>query len=170
MKEGDARTDVGASIYGTVQVAPQWEVVARLDRSAEFFAGDDRYGTSVLGGVAYTPNPNVAPNLNLGVQVPSEQATSTTARFPACVQADKQKHTAGHLHRPHAESEKLGSGEADLGEAARPPDGRKQKFLQALGHEDDADHEADEGQGTQGPAGLRGGKGHGPSAMDWRRT
>jgi hypothetical protein len=170
MKEGDARTDVGASIYGTVQVAPQWEVVARLDRSAEFFAGDDRYGTSVLGGVAYTPNPNVAPNLNLGVQVPSEQATSTTARFPACVRADKQKHTAGHLHRTHAESEKLGSGEADLGEAARPPDGRKQKFLQALGHEDDADHEADEGQGTQGPAGLRGGKGHGPSTMSWRRT
>jgi hypothetical protein len=86
MRQADARTDVGATLFGVVQVAPQWEVVARLDRSAEYFLGDDRFETFLLGGVAYTPHPNVALIPNLRVQDPSDGAARSTARLTLRVQ------------------------------------------------------------------------------------
>lgn len=86
MREVDARTDVGATLFGAVQAGPQWEVVARLDRSTEFFAGNDRSETFLLGGVAYAPHPNVALIPNLRVRAPVEQAAETTARFTIEVQ------------------------------------------------------------------------------------
>lgn len=86
MREADVRTDVGATLFGAVQAAPQWEVVVRLDRSAEFFAGDDRFETFFLGGVAYNPHPNVTLAPNLRVQAPSDRATRATARGTLRVQ------------------------------------------------------------------------------------
>ena len=86
MRQADARTDVGATLFGAVQVASQWEAVARVDRSAEFAGGGDRFETFLVGGVAYTPHPAVALIPNLRVQAPSDRAVETTARFTLRVQ------------------------------------------------------------------------------------
>lgn len=64
---------------------------------------------------------------------------------PSCIQANKQEHPAGHLHRPDPKPEKLGGGEANFREATRAADGRKQEFLQPFGDEDDPHHEANQG-------------------------
>lgn len=61
------RTDVGISGFAVAEVAPDWELVARLDRSREAASGPTRLETLLLAAVAYRPHPNVSlmPNLRL---------------------------------------------------------------------------------------------------------
>jgi len=86
MRDKDPRTNVGASLFGAVQVSPRWDVVARLDRTVATRAGADRFETFLLGGVAFNPHPNVGLIPNLRVRNPSDRAVSTTARFTLRVQ------------------------------------------------------------------------------------
>jgi len=67
MDVGDPRFDIGASLFGGVQVASNWELIARVDRGREAPAGPDRYDALFLGAVSYQPHPNVRliPNLRL---------------------------------------------------------------------------------------------------------
>jgi len=81
MAEGDPRTSVGGSLFGVLQVAPSWELVARLDRSRTTRPGPDRYETFGIGAVAYRPHPNVALIPNLRVSDPSDAVAETTARM-----------------------------------------------------------------------------------------
>lgn len=81
MTEGDPITRVGASLFGVVQVAPSWDLVARLDRSRTARPGPTRYETFALGAVAYRPHPNVALIPNLRVVDPTDAAAETTARM-----------------------------------------------------------------------------------------
>lgn len=86
MAEAPARTKVGASLFGAVRVAPRWEIVARLDRSAESAGGSDRFETFFVGGVTYNPHPNVALIPNLRVRAPSDRVATTTGRLTLRVQ------------------------------------------------------------------------------------
>lgn len=81
MAEGNDLRDVGGSLFGSVQVRPDWSFIARVDRSAEFPAGPDRFETYLLGGVAYRPHPNVSLIPNLRMRNPSDEATTVTGRF-----------------------------------------------------------------------------------------
>ena len=81
MTEGDPRTRVGASLFGVLQVASNWDLVARFDRSQATRPGPDRYETFVLGAVAYRPHPNVVLTPNLRVSDPNDTAAETTARM-----------------------------------------------------------------------------------------
>lgn len=47
---------VGLSVFSAVALAPDWELVARIDRAKEETPDADRYETFFLGGVAYAPN------------------------------------------------------------------------------------------------------------------
>jgi hypothetical protein len=81
-----ALTDVGGSLFGIVRVRSGLELVARLDRSAEYRGGPDRFETFLLGGVAYRPHPNVTLIPNLRIRDASDQAVDTSARFTVWVQ------------------------------------------------------------------------------------
>jgi len=81
MTDGDSRTRVGASLFGVLQLASSWDLIARLDRSRATRPGPDRYETFVLGAVAYRPHPNVVLTPNLRVSDPSDAAAETTARM-----------------------------------------------------------------------------------------
>jgi len=81
MRGGGEYTDVGGSLFGVLRVDPGWSLIARVDRSAEFPAGPDRYETYLLGGVAYRPHPNVRLIPNLRMQNPSDEAATVTGRF-----------------------------------------------------------------------------------------
>jgi hypothetical protein len=78
--ENDLR-DVGGSLFGSVQVRPDWSLVARVDRSAEFRAGPDRFETFLIGGVSYRPHSNVTFIPNLRMQDPTDEAATVTGRF-----------------------------------------------------------------------------------------
>jgi hypothetical protein len=80
MAEGDPRNDVGVSFFGGVQVASNWELVARLDRSREAAAGPNRYVTFFLGAVSYQPHPNVRLMPNVHLYDRSDAPVETTAR------------------------------------------------------------------------------------------
>lgn len=80
------RTDLGASLFGVVEVAPSWELIARVDRSAERRVGADRYETFLLGGVSYRPHSNVLLIPNLRMRDLSSQEVETTGRFTVRVQ------------------------------------------------------------------------------------
>lgn len=82
IQTGPDGTDIGGSLFGIVQVAPAWDVVARVDRTRESFA-TDTYDTFLLGGVAYQPHDNVKLIPNLGYSAPDQGDGSTTGRFTA---------------------------------------------------------------------------------------
>jgi len=77
----EARTDVGGSLFGRVQVAPAWEMVGRLDRMRTSGVGPNRYETLIVGGVAYYPHPNVAFIPNLRLQDRDRDTAAVTGRF-----------------------------------------------------------------------------------------
>ncbi len=84
--DGTARTDLGASLFGAVQVAPRWEVVGRVDRSRETGGGPDRYDTLLLGGVAFQPHSGVWLIPNLRHRARGEGGDETTVRGTVRVQ------------------------------------------------------------------------------------
>lgn len=86
MTGGSNRTDMGASLFGVVRVAPEWEVVGRIDRSRETVVGPDQYGTLFVGGIAYQPHPNISLIPNLRVRDQSPVGDQTTGRFTVEVQ------------------------------------------------------------------------------------
>lgn len=79
--EGSDRTDIGGSLFGIVQVAPEWDLLVRLDRGRDETGEDDLYETFLLGGVAYRPHPNVALIPNFRMRDPSNAAAATTGRI-----------------------------------------------------------------------------------------
>jgi hypothetical protein len=84
--DGTVRTDLGGSLFGTVQVASKWEVVARIDRSREAGVGSRQYGTFLLGGVAFQPHPNVWLIPNLRHRAQGGEGTETTVRGTVRIQ------------------------------------------------------------------------------------
>jgi len=82
LAEGGTFADAGASVLGVLQVASDWDLVARLDRSWEERFGPNQYDTLFLGAVAYRPHPGVAliPNLRLydRDEAPAETAVRMT--------------------------------------------------------------------------------------------
>ncbi len=74
--------DVGLSGFAVAEVAPDWELVARVDRSREEASGPARFETLLLAAVAYRPHPNVSlmPNLRLR-NVSTASDPDTRARF-----------------------------------------------------------------------------------------
>jgi hypothetical protein len=81
MRDGTARTNGGASLFGAVQVTPSWEVVARLDRSRIAGPGPDVYDTLLIGALSYRPHPNVRLIPNLRARDRTDAPAETTARF-----------------------------------------------------------------------------------------
>ena len=80
---GDDVTDLGASLFGIVQVASAWDVIGRVDRTRESGIGADAYDTRFVGGVAYQPHDNVKLIPNLIYQAPDQGDGRTTGRFTA---------------------------------------------------------------------------------------
>lgn len=76
------RTDVGISGFAVAEVAPDWELVARVDRSRETASGPAQFETFLLAAVAYHPHSNVRliPNLRFR-NVAGAQDPDTRARF-----------------------------------------------------------------------------------------
>lgn len=64
--EDEQKERLGGSLFGRVQVAPAWEVVARVDRGLVHRSESVPAQTFFLAGVAYRPHPNVAliPNVH----------------------------------------------------------------------------------------------------------
>lgn len=56
---------MGVSLFGSAQIHPKWDAVARLDRASEELILGERRGTFFLGGLAFIPNQFVRliPNL-----------------------------------------------------------------------------------------------------------
>ncbi|MFB6247651.1 MAG: hypothetical protein ABEL97_03690 [Salinibacter sp.] len=81
MRDGGTRTNVGASLFGGAQVAPRWELVARVDRSRIAGPGPDAYDTLLIGALAYRPHPNVRLIPNLRARDRTDAPAETTARF-----------------------------------------------------------------------------------------
>ncbi len=48
--------NIGVSLFGSVNLAPEWEMVGRVDRTRDELPGADRYETFILAGVSYSPN------------------------------------------------------------------------------------------------------------------
>lgn len=78
--EGGPR-DLGASLFGSLEVGPKWELVARLDRSREAGVAPVWYDTFFVGGLAYRPHPNVALIPNVRVRDRTDATAETTGRF-----------------------------------------------------------------------------------------
>lgn len=76
-------TDVGANLFGIVEVASAWDVIARLDRTRRSFGGRDTYETRLVGGVAYQPHANVKLIPNLIYSAEDQGNATTTGRVTA---------------------------------------------------------------------------------------
>lgn len=50
------RTGTGISLFGAVRLAPEWEVMARVDRVQDEVPGSESLTTFLLGGLSYQPN------------------------------------------------------------------------------------------------------------------
>jgi hypothetical protein len=74
-------TDLGASLFGVVQVAPAWALIARLDRATASFGGADTDDMLLVGGVAYRPHENVTLVPNLLYRDTDRTSAATTGRF-----------------------------------------------------------------------------------------
>jgi hypothetical protein len=74
-------TDLGASLFGVVQVAPAWALIARLDRTTASLGGRDTDDTLLVGGVAYRPHENVTLIPNLVYRDRDRGSAATTGRF-----------------------------------------------------------------------------------------
>lgn len=81
---GGERTDLGASLFGRVQVAPEWEVVGRIDRSRTTPRGAaDQFETSGVVGLAYQPHESVKIIPNVRLRDPTSVPATTTGRITA---------------------------------------------------------------------------------------
>lgn len=50
------QTSTGLSLFGAVRLAPEWEIMARVDRSQDEIPGSEALTTFLVGGLAYQPN------------------------------------------------------------------------------------------------------------------
>lgn len=74
--------NVGVSLFGRVQLNPEWELVGRFDWTKDLAPDPAPVETLWLGGVAYRPHPNVALIPNLRVRDGDRLAAADTkARF-----------------------------------------------------------------------------------------
>lgn len=82
MDDSNEFVHTGMSLFGSVQVAPRWEVVARVDRAMEKLSDADLFETFILGGVAFEPNEFVRLIPNIWVLHGSDvDESEVTGRF-----------------------------------------------------------------------------------------
>jgi len=82
MEDDNEFSHTGLSLFGSVRITRQWEVVARVDRAKEERSGVDLLETFVLAGVSYQPNEFVQLIPNLWVDtIDGADKAEATARF-----------------------------------------------------------------------------------------
>lgn len=86
MDNSDEFAHTGVSLFGSVRVAPRWEVVARVDRSKEERPGADLIETFFLGGFSFQPNEFVRLIPNIWVlHMDGTDEAEVTGRFTVFV-------------------------------------------------------------------------------------
>jgi hypothetical protein len=86
MDNSDEFAHTGVSLFGSVRVAPRWEVVARIDRSMEELPGADLFETFFLGGLSFQPDEFVRLIPNIWVlHMDGSDESEVTGRFTVFV-------------------------------------------------------------------------------------